>query len=54
MPPVELPNDLTQMLDQIADVDLKTTIETAAKAQLQLRARRNDTTRARHPPRKQQ
>lgn len=38
--PVQLPAELAQQLDQIRDDDLKATIETAARAQLQMRAQR--------------
>jgi len=37
---VELPNELAQQLAQIGDIDLRTTIEHAARAQLQARAQR--------------
>jgi hypothetical protein len=51
--PIELPAELAQQLDQMKDDDLKATIETAARAQLQLRAQRlARPTRPRGPQRK--
>jgi hypothetical protein len=39
LPPVELPADLSKQLARITDDDLRASIETAARAQLQLRAK---------------
>ena len=39
-PPVELPAELAQHLERIDDADLKATIESAARSQLQLQAQR--------------
>jgi hypothetical protein len=51
-PPVELPADLAEELAQIGDADLRATIESAARAQLQARAERHTLTRSPRGPRR--
>lgn len=45
IPVVELPADLTEQLERIADVDLRTTIERAARSQLQRKAQQQSSSR---------